>query len=211
MVFKRKSGRGLEDLTEGSRRHDPQAVGDLYDSMGAMVYSVILEIVRDPAIAEDLVQDTFVRVWKQSHQFSGDAGSLDRWLLAIARNSSIDYLRAIRRKPEQGGHSTDAEGRWGYLPEAFELPSGAADALAVRDAIRRLAPQPRRVIELAYYQGLSQTEIAERMGQPLGTIKTWTRGALKSLREAIDCGADSTMGAEYGIRPPRAESGGGAN
>ena len=172
------------ELVARMQRRDPQALGELYDRYGRVAYALILRVVRDTGIAEDLVQETFLRVWNRVHGFDAQKGSIGPWLLAVARNRAIDYLRSA------GGRERNA-----VEYEEIEHPSLFCDmekdiissdkARIVKSAIEKLSPNQRQVIELAYFEGLSQTEMAERMGQPLGTVKTWVRTALKNLRDEL--------------------------
>jgi RNA polymerase sigma-70 factor (ECF subfamily) len=173
---------GDAELVIRLQRRDPQALAELYDRYGRLAYSLIVRVVRDGAIAEDLVQETFLRVWNRAQGFDAQRGALGPWLLAVARNRAIDYLRSA------GGRERNAieleEVDHPSLHTDMERDILASDkARAIRAALNKLAPNYREVIELAYFEGLTQTEMAERMGQPLGTVKTWVRSALKNLRE----------------------------
>jgi RNA polymerase sigma-70 factor (ECF subfamily) len=166
------------------QKRDPQALGELYDRYGRVAYTLILRIVRDAATAEDLVQETFLRIWNRVQGFDGDRGALGGWLLAVARNRAIDYLRSA------GGRLRNAvELDENVHPSLFlDLDKrilNADNARRLRQALEKLNPNQRNVIELAYFEGLSQSEMAERTGQPLGTVKTWVRTALKLLREEM--------------------------
>ena len=165
-----------EALARRIERRDPEAIVDLYDRFGRLAYSVIVAIVRDPAVAEDLLQETFLRVWNQAHAFEPGRGALGPWLLAIARNRAIDRLHS--------NGSDVPDDPWLFVDMAREVLD-ADHARVVRAAISKLGANQRKVIELAYYEGLTQTEMAERMGQPLGTVKTWVRTALKNLRDEL--------------------------
>jgi RNA polymerase sigma-70 factor (ECF subfamily) len=173
---------GEVELAERLQRRDPQALAELYDRYGRLAYSLIVRVVRDGALAEDLVQETFLRVWNRAQGFDAQRGALGPWLLAVARNRAIDYLRS------SGGRERNAleleEVDHPSLYTDMERDILASDkARIIRAALEKLAPNQREVIELAYFEGLTQTEMAERMGQPLGTVKTWVRTALKNLRE----------------------------
>jgi RNA polymerase sigma-70 factor (ECF subfamily) len=173
-----------EDLIGRLQKRDPGALGELYDQYGRLAYSLILRVVRDTGVAEDLVQETFLRVWNRVQGFDAKKGALGPWLLAVARNRAIDYLR-----------STTGRARNSLELEATEHPALFSDmekdlllsdkARRLKAAIQKLSPKQREVIELAYFEGLSQTEMAERMGQPLGTVKTWVRTALRNLRDEL--------------------------
>jgi RNA polymerase sigma-70 factor (ECF subfamily) len=166
------------------QRRDPQALAELYDDYGRAAFSLVLRVVRDRAIAEDLVQETFLRVWNRVHLIDSEKGALGPWLLAIARNRAIDYLRssAGRERNAIELNETDHSGLYREM-EAEILISD--QARRVREAMDRLAPNYRTVMELAYFEGLSQSEMSVKMGQPLGTIKTWVRTALRSLRDEL--------------------------
>jgi RNA polymerase sigma-70 factor, ECF subfamily len=171
-------------LIQRLRRRDANALAELYDRYGRLAYSLILRVVRDTGVAEDLVQETFLRVWNRVQGFDAEKGSIGPWLLAVARNRAIDYLR-----------STTGRARNSLELEAVEIPSLYNDmekdllvadkARRVKAAMEKLSENQRQVIELAYFEGLSQSEMAERMGQPLGTVKTWVRTALKNLRDEL--------------------------
>lgn len=170
------------ELAERLKRRDPQAMADLYDRYSRLVYSQIHRIVRDAGVAEDLTQEAFLRIWNRVNAFDGQRGALAAWLLAVARNRAIDYLRSTDGRMARSGHDmayTEAP----VLFANLETELVASDrAKRIREALQKLNANQRAVIELAYFEGLSQTEMAERLDQPLGTIKTWIRTALKNLR-----------------------------
>jgi RNA polymerase sigma-70 factor (ECF subfamily) len=172
------------DLIARLQRRDPQALAELYDRYGRIAYSLILRVVRDSGIAEDLVQETFLRVWNRVHGFDAEKGAIGPWLLAVARNRAIDYLRSTG-----GGERSAVEFDENERPALYtdmERDLLLSDsARRVKSAMEKLSENQRQVIELAYFEGLSQTEMAERMGQPLGTVKTWVRAALKNLRDDL--------------------------
>jgi RNA polymerase sigma-70 factor (ECF subfamily) len=173
------------NLAERLKRREPDAMAQLYDSYGKLAFSLIYRIVRDVGVAEDLVQETFLRVWHRAQGFDAGRGALGPWLLAVARNRAIDYIRSSGGKMARG--SLDLE----YAEHPSTFVNFESDLLTrdremrVRKAVDRLNENQRHVIELAYFEGLSQSEMAERMGQPLGTVKTWVRSALKNLREEL--------------------------
>jgi RNA polymerase sigma-70 factor (ECF subfamily) len=172
-------------LVERLTLREPQAMTELYGRYGRAAYSLIYRIVRNRATAEDLVQETFLRVWIRVRTFDGQKGPLGSWLLTIARNRAIDHLRSsngrIGRAACEMGSSTETS-----LFANFEKQTLNSDRVhRIRKALENLNANRRRVIELAYFEGLSQSEMAKRMGQPLGTVKTWVRSALKNLREDL--------------------------
>jgi RNA polymerase sigma-70 factor (ECF subfamily) len=179
------SGQNDESLARGLQRRDPAAMGDLYDRFGRVAYSVILSIVRDGAVAEDLVQETFLRVWNRAQTFDVGRGALGPWLLSIARNRAIDHVRSASARMERNAFELDVHEHPSLFVDMERDVVNADHARLIQKAIAKLSQNQREVIQLAYYEGLSQSEMAERMGQPLGTVKTWVRGALKFLRDEI--------------------------
>jgi len=176
---------GDGDLVARLRRRDPEALGELYDRYGRLIYSLILRIVANQAIAEELVQESFLRVWNRSEGFQEERGSLGPWVLTIARNQALDYVRSLEGRSSKRSVSVDDTEPPVAMNAAEERILDGIQLKKVRVAIERLSANHRLVIEMAYFEGLSQTEMAERISQPLGTIKTWTRMALKSLREEL--------------------------
>jgi RNA polymerase sigma-70 factor (ECF subfamily) len=174
------------ELVVRLKRREPEAMAGLYDRYGRLVYSLILRVVRNQAVAEDLVQETFLRVWNRVHGFDHERGALGPWVLAIARNRAIDYLRTLQGRREV--ESPIALERF-EAPAAFnDLETNLLNVDRIRklnQAFDKLSANQRAVIELAYFEGMSQTEMAERLKQPLGTVKTWVRTALKVLREEL--------------------------
>jgi RNA polymerase sigma-70 factor, ECF subfamily len=172
------------DLLLRLQRREPEALAELYDRYGGMSYRLILRMVRDEGIAQDLVQETFLRAWNRAAAFDAERGAAGPWLLAIARNRAIDYLRAQGRRNQNLLEWNEAEhpGLFADFPdEALNLDL----ARQVKRALEGLSSQQREAIELAYFEGLSQSEIANRMGQPLGTVKTWTRRAIQQMRQTL--------------------------
>lgn len=172
------------ELVQRLQRRDADAVGEVYDLYGKAVYSLVLRIVRKPETARDLTQEIFLRVWTRSHLFDPQKGSLYTWLMTIARRQALDYVRSVAGRVTR---VTDGL-------EAMELAGGddveegfraAADAQRVRAAMSQLPAEKRQLLELAYFDGLSQSEMAERLKMPLGTVKTWVRGALRELRASL--------------------------
>jgi RNA polymerase sigma-70 factor (ECF subfamily) len=174
-----------EDLARRLQRREPDAMTELYDRFGRLAYSVVLAIVRDGGVAEDLVQETFLRVWNRVHAFEAGRGALGPWLLAIARNRAIDHLRSVGSRMDRNSLEIDIREHPALFVDMEREVLNTEHAKRIRKAISRLSPQQQKVIELAYYEGLSQTEMAAKMGEPLGTVKTWVRSALRHLREEL--------------------------
>ena len=151
------------------------ALGEFYDVFAGLVNGLALRILRDAAEAEDVVQEVFLQVWRQAARFDSTRGTVEAWLCTITRTRALDRLRrrtARREDPEDAA------------PASSAIPA-SAEALAVRKALQGLTGDQRRALELAYFEGLTQSEIAERLGEPLGTIKTRIRTAMIRLRDVL--------------------------
>jgi len=182
---------------------DEQAFAQLYDRHVHAVYGTVMRYLRDPGAAEDVVQETWLAMWTRPNSYVADAGSLIGWLLAIARHRAIDRLRAASRHPvavglapsSQDGRESDVErlmvlGRPVGSAAAVEQPPDLAERrwvqAVLRTAIDGMPAPERQAVELAYDDGLTQTEIAQRLGLPLGTVKTRTRRGLMRLRTMLE-------------------------
>jgi RNA polymerase sigma-70 factor (ECF subfamily) len=151
-------------------------MSELYDRYSKVVYAVALRVLQDAAGAEDVLQDVFLQLWRNPDAFDASRGSLAAWLAVIARHRSIDRLR--KRRPE-----TDIEDC--VIASGPDLRDETERALLiekVRGALEVMSPEQRQAMELAFFQGLTHTEIAEKTGEPLGTIKTRIRSGLQQLR-----------------------------
>jgi RNA polymerase sigma-70 factor, ECF subfamily len=172
------------NLARRLKARDADVIGELYDRYGRLVYTVILRIVRDHAVAEDLVQESFLRVWSRAQGFDADRGALGPWILTVARNQALDYIRSVQGRVWKGMVSADSDHPRVFKDWEGDLLEGV-QLEQVRSALSRLNENQRTVIELAYFEGLSHSEMAERIHQPLGTVKTWIRTALKTLRDEL--------------------------
>lgn len=167
-------------LLDRIRRGDEQAAATLYDRYSKVVYSVALRVLRDPAAAEDVLQDVFLALWRRPETFVSARGSLGGWLAVVSRNRAIDTLR--RRRPSEEVEEV-------YLASPFNLAEEAernAMMQRVRAIVMHLPLEQRKTLEMAYFDGLTQSEIAEITGDPLGTVKTRIRTALLSLRKELE-------------------------
>lgn len=164
------------------------ALEQLYDRYSALVFSVALRVLHDHALAEDVTQEVFLRIWRQPASFDPARGRFISWLSSVARNRALDEQRRLSRRRRAEDQDEDpvlrlpAEGRGDDPAHEAVL---ADDRRRVHEAMRDLPDAQRTVIELAYFGGLTQTEIAERTGDPLGTIKTRVRLGMRKLREAL--------------------------
>lgn len=167
---------------------DTHAFEALFDRYGDLVYSTALRVLRDPQLAEDVSQEIFVRIWKAPQRYVADRGRFLTWLISVTRNRSVDELRSRGRRRRYETASPEEQ--------EFEPPAGdsanpalsaqlAEQAGIVRAALAELPPEQREVIELAYFGGLTQQEISERLAQPLGTVKTRIRLGMQKLRAAL--------------------------
>ncbi len=173
------------ELVRRLKARDQHAMGDLYDRYGRAAYSLIYRVVRNAAVSEDLVQETFLRVWSRIQSFDDERGALGPWILAVARNRAIDYLRSVDGRIAANALELDKLENPTLFADFEDSAISIDRARRLKTAFEKLNPQQRMVIELAYFEGLSQAEMANRMHQPLGTVKTWVRTALKILRDDL--------------------------
>ena len=168
-------------LVEGLRRGDPDALAEIHRDYGRVVLGYLRGALRDDGAAEDVHQEVFLEVWRRGSGYDPGRGSLGTWIMLIARSRAIDHLR--RRVPEP------RDPQAGPLGEGEDLAS-SPDLLAERWAmavlVARLPDDQARILRMRFHDGLSQTEIAERTGIPLGTVKTYMVRALRRLRELME-------------------------
>ena len=164
---------------------DEEALGSLYDSTSRPVFGLALRILNDPSAAEEVALEVYTQVWRQAATYDAGRGTPSAWLLTIARSRAIDRFRSAN----QARRRVDSLDEVAAAPASGPGPDvHAADTERreiVRAALDSLPPEQRAVIDLAYFGGLSHSEIAERLGQPLGTVKTRTRLAMMRLRDAL--------------------------
>jgi RNA polymerase sigma-70 factor (ECF subfamily) len=184
----RETGRSGPELMRAFARRDPGAAEELYARFAPRVFGLGMVMLGNAAQAEDLVQDTFVKVWRNAGSYDPSRGSLDTWILLIARSLAVDLIRrrvlearvlAEEARPDPGGDPGPEE-----RVEARDLVERA------RRAMQALSPEQRAALELAYFGGKTSTEVAELEGIPVGTAKTRIRTALIRLREALEVDRD---------------------
>lgn len=178
--------RGLAHLSDEAlvalvARADEEALAELYDRFGRVAYGLALRIVRDPALAEDAVQEGFLAVWRSATRFVAERAKASTWILTLIHRRAVDLVRReqprrtepIDLAPREAGDDTEEEA-WLRLRRA-----------RVQKALKRLPDKQREALELAYYGGFTQSELADRLGEPLGTIKSRMFSGLSSLRELL--------------------------
>jgi len=162
-------------------KSDQSAFLALYDRYASRVYALTIRILADRMMAEEATQDTFLKVWSRARQYNPDRGEFVTWLLTIARRVALDRLRLESRRPVLST-GQDPDETWKSIPDGDSL-SEETRWRSLYFAVCTLPEEQRQVIELAYYKGLSQSEISEVLDWPLGTVKTRVRAAMRSLRE----------------------------
>ena len=171
-----------EALLAAVARSDEAALAELYDRFGRMAYGLALRVLRDSALAEDAVQDAFLNVWRSAENFRADRAKASTWVLTFVHRRAVDLVRREERRrtePEEAAPVPSA-------PGADEDAERRSKREVVQDALRQLPPEQREAIELAYYGGYTQSELAERLGEPLGTIKSRMFAGLRRLRALLD-------------------------
>ena len=165
------------------------ALEALYDRYGRRVYSLALTMLHDTGAAEEVTQEVFLSVWRRAASFSKERGRLATWILSIAHHRAVDALRSRRRRTRQD-EPMDERMERSFADTLGESPDNAAvlqeESHYVRQALQELPPEQQRVLVLAYYHGLTQGEIAQKLGHPLGTVKTRMRLGIHKLRQGLE-------------------------
>jgi RNA polymerase sigma-70 factor (ECF subfamily) len=172
---------------------DREALASLYDRYGRRVFALAVRVLNDPVSSEEVTQDVFMSVWRRGATYTSKKGKFTTWLFSIAHNRTIDELRKRRR--DRSRQNDDIDDHLNIKSDDTS-PADAAVAQSeyakIRAALEKLPEEQKNVVELSYFKGLTQTEIAEKTGQPLGTVKTRMRLALKKLRKTLS----AEMGAQ---------------
>jgi RNA polymerase sigma-70 factor (ECF subfamily) len=165
------------------------ALSVLYDRYARLIYSLAYRVVGDPSAAEEVTQDVFLRVWEKANTYQSEQAKVSTWLVSIARHRAIDLVR------QRGARAEGYSAAWEDLPQSIiprtegrnpeELSGQAIQAKRVREAIATLPVEQRQALALAYFQGYSHSEIAEKIGEPLGTVKTRIRLAMQKLHHLL--------------------------
>jgi RNA polymerase sigma-70 factor (ECF subfamily) len=171
-----------KDLVAMLQNRDEQGLRVLYDHYSAALYGVILRIVMDKETAEDVLQESFVKIWNNAASYDASKGRLYTWLLNIARNSAIDKTRS---KDFRNDGKVQSIEDFVYHVDKQHNSSTATDFIGLRKFVDELKPEQKQLIDLLYFGGYTQSEAAEELGIPLGTIKTRVKAALTRLREIL--------------------------
>jgi len=173
---------GLNDgaLISAVRAGNQEAMAQLYDRYSQVVHAVAMRVLGDTAAAEDVLQEVFMQLWRNPGAFDSSRGNIAPWLAVIARNRAVDVLR--KRRPQDD----ISEVTLGVLPDMAGDADRARVAEKVRSVLKEMPPPQRSALEMAYFEGYSHSEIAQRTGEPLGTVKTRIRAGLMLLRKAVE-------------------------
>jgi RNA polymerase sigma-70 factor (ECF subfamily) len=171
-------------LIQRVANQDREAFSQLYERFSTLVFTLAMRMLRTRSEAEDLLQEVFVQVWRQAQGYSAEQGSPEAWIINIARSRAIDKIRSIRRM----GRSfvlANAPGRTQLGETIGSWTAGTEVRMTMNSALANLPESQRKVLELAYLDGMTQTEIAERLVEPLGTINARMRAGIQRLREIV--------------------------
>ncbi|MGH2363492.1 MAG: sigma-70 family RNA polymerase sigma factor [Chloroflexota bacterium] len=177
-----------EELMEQVARGDSAALSALYQRYAGAVFSLAFRVVNDREAAEELLNEAFVRVWRQAPLFDARRGKFSTWLLSVARNLSIDELRSRRARPRKADPVGDEDVPSDLVDEHIDVEAEVWQherRALIREAMEQLPAPQREALELAYFHGLTQSEVAARLGDPLGTTKTRMRLGLQKLRDIL--------------------------
>lgn len=174
-----------EEILVHLRAGESWAMAALYDRYARLVFSLALKILNDRAVAEEVVQEVFVKVWRRAAEYRSDRGKFSSWIGGIAHNQAIDELRRRRVRPGVAdGESVELD-VVDDGPVPFDRAVQSIEHRRITDALKRIPPEQRQPIELAYFEGMTQQEIAGRLREPLGTIKTRMRLGMQKLKTLL--------------------------
>lgn len=165
------------DLVQRLQNHDEAAMTVLYDKYSAALYGVILRIVKSEALAEDVMQESFVKIWSSMGQYNQEKGRLFTWIINIARHAAIDKIRSkefrvgSKKRPIEDSPANYFHSQYDVRP----------DDIGIKELVGKLNPEQKKIIDMMYFDGYTQSEVAEELAIPLGTVKTRTRAAMKFL------------------------------
>ena len=167
-------------------RREAAALERLYDRHARAVYSLALRITQQGASAEEIVQDVFLLLWRNAHRYQASRGPLEPWLFTVARNRARDHMRLKREKQRRREDALDLQPLGVTAPNPEYIVDRRRSAERVRALMGSLSQQQRQAIELAFFEGMTHSEIAEALQEPLGTVKSWIRTGLLRLRETLE-------------------------
>ncbi len=173
----------LETLIQRIAERDQEALGQFYDQTRQVVFGLLVKILGDYHTAEETLIDVYMKVWNRAGIYNRDRGTVFSWLITIARTRAIDTLRAGRNEPANRKEELQHKSTDGLDPEQAAILQ--AQRKVVNTALAELQPEQRRVIELAYFFGMSHSEIAQETGEPLGTVKSRIRSGMIKLRDIL--------------------------
>ena len=175
----------LTDLIAATARGERPAFAALYAASSPQLFAVALRIMKRRDRAEEVLQDAFVSIWKRARDYDAAKGSALTWMASIVRHRAIDLLR--RERPSVSLDDAPGQESWAAPgPDPFEATAASAEARRVRDCLQALEGKQREAIQLAYYEGITQEELAERLAAPLGTVKSWVRRGLLRLKDCLE-------------------------
>jgi RNA polymerase sigma-70 factor (ECF subfamily) len=172
-----------EELINALRHREKMAAEALYDMYSASLYGVIVRIVIDTAVAEDVLQESFVKIWQSFSSYSAEKGRLFTWMVNIARNLSIDKIRSKDFKNQT--KNQELENNVTFIDEQKNTVY-KPELLGIRDLVQKLKPEQKSILDLVYFKGYTHVEAADELGVPLGTIKTRLRMAIQQLRKSFN-------------------------
>ena len=179
-MSKRKTIIAEEALVSLLQSKDERGFSILYDNYSSALYGVILKIVRSEEIASDVMQDAFVKIWKNIEAYNRTKGTLFTWILNVARNTAIDRIRSQEFQNSQRNQDLDTSINFIDSQESSQFD---IDAIGIKKVVENLRPEYQQMIDLLYFQGYTQAEVADEFGIPLGTVKTRVKAAIVQLRQ----------------------------
>lgn len=172
-----------DELVDLLKSKNTSAFSTLYDNYSAALYGVILRIVEIEAIAQDILQEAFVKIWNKMDSYDKTKGRLFTWMLNIARNTAIDQLRSAQHRQDMKNRNIDDSVN---IINSSQSTSSKVDQIGLKETVAKLKPEYKLIIDLLYFKGYTQDEVAKELQMPLGTVKTRTRAALMQLRELMN-------------------------
>jgi len=175
----------LLELIEATARTDRVSFAKLYELTAPHLFALALRILKRQDWAEEALQDCFLKIWRKADDFDPERGRAFTWLATIVRNQCIDQMRKSGREPVSPEEFKE-EWQASDLPSTLELVQGSQSAKALRDCMEELSEEERRTLVLAYWKGLTHSELAQNLERPLGTVKTWVRRGLERLKGCLE-------------------------